>query len=168
MLRQPRPFYKNEINDFRNLDGRDFSAMSEAEFSILVGSDPGNLLWSHFDLLRRTGMATVPSTTPATSKPMTSSKNPVNPTSVRSVEKRVREDLFSDVPKCGKKPRVVLGKYEEGKVLVNSDDAANVHRSGNNGNNVQLWKFLLDILTDFKHRCVQHFAMLCWYYPYPH
>ena len=142
--------------------------MSEAEFSILVGSDPGNLLWSHFDLLRRTGMATVPSTTPATSKPMTSSKNPVNPTSVRSVEKRVREDLFSDVPKCGKKPRVVLGKYEEDKVLVNSDDAANVHRSGNNGNNVQLWKFLLDILTDFKHRCVQHFAMLCWYYPYPH
>jgi hypothetical protein len=36
-------------------------------------------------------------------------------------------------------------------VLLNSDDGSNSHRSGNNGSSVQLWRFLLDILTDFKH-----------------
>jgi hypothetical protein len=83
-----------------------------------TGNDPGNLLWSHFDLLRKTGMATVPSKS-------------THPAPVRSGEKRqAQEDLFSDVPKSAKKQRVVLGKYEEGKVLLNCEDASNVHRSG--------------------------------------
>ena len=117
--------------------------MSKSEFSSLVGPDPGNLLWSHFDLLRRTGMATVPSVPASGTVP--------DPAKVG--EKRLRtDDFYSGVPKSAKKQRVVLGKYEEAKVLLNSDDASNVHRSGNNGNNVQLWKFLLDILTDCKHR----------------
>ena len=51
-----------------------------------------------------------------------------------------------------KKQRIILGKYEEGKVFVNSDDSGSAHRSGNNGTNVQLWKFLLDTLTDYRHR----------------
>jgi hypothetical protein len=57
-----------------------------------------------------------------------------------------------DCPPQPKKQRVILGKYEEGKVFINSDDSSNVHRTGNNGSNVQLWKFLLDILTDYRHR----------------
>ena len=57
-----------------------------------------------------------------------------------------------DGPPQPKKQRVILGKYEEGKVFINSDDSSNVHRTGNNGSNVQLWKFLLDILTDYRHR----------------
>jgi hypothetical protein len=55
-------------------------------------------------------------------------------------------------PSAPKKQRVILGKYEEGKVFINNDDSSNAHRTGNNGTNVQLWKFLLDILTDYKHR----------------
>jgi len=51
-----------------------------------------------------------------------------------------------------KKQRIVLGKYEEGKVFINTDESSNVHRSGNNGNSVQLWRFLLDILTDYRYR----------------
>jgi len=57
-----------------------------------------------------------------------------------------------DAPPMPKKQRVILGKYEQGKVFINSDDSSNIHRPGNNGTNVQLWKFLLDILTDYRHR----------------
>jgi hypothetical protein len=161
---------------YRHMDGRDFSAISEAEFSILVGQDPGNLLWSHFALLTKTGMATVPSTfqhkntfdcSKIVNKPVFDTSLNVNKNksdSSKIVDKTISEcrvvkrsfdettthlaEKFVPV----KKQRVILGKYEEGKVFLNSDDSSNVHRSGNNGNNVQLWKFLLDILTDFKHR----------------
>ena len=144
----------------RNLDGRDFSAMSEDEFSLLVGNDPGNLLWSHFSLLRQTGMATVPSNTVTAQVTTASSVSSIK--NVNSV-KRTFDCISSSsssvvvrtaaaVPMLAKKQRVILGKYEEGKVFINNDDSSNVHRTGNNGNNVQLWKFLLDILTDYKHR----------------
>ncbi len=141
---------------YRNLDGRDFSAMSEDEFSLLVGNDPGNLLWSHFSLLRQTGMATVPSNT-VTSQVTTSSSINKNVNSAkRSFDcmssSSVAVRTAAAVPMLAKKQRVILGKYEEGKVFINNDDSSNVHRTGNNGNNVQLWKFLLDILTDYKHR----------------
>ena len=162
------------------MDGRDFSAMSEAEFSILVGQDPGNLLWSHFALLRKTGMATVPSS--FQHKNVFDSSKVVKKNIFESSSKMVNKNIFDSskvfnknqnismssaiVKRCYdetstnvaekfipmKKQRVILGKYEEGKVFLNSDDSSNVHRSGNNGNNVQLWKFLLDILTDFRHR----------------
>jgi hypothetical protein len=30
---------------FRNIEGKIFASMTEAEFTLLVGHDPGNLLW---------------------------------------------------------------------------------------------------------------------------
>jgi hypothetical protein len=167
------------------MDGRDFSAISEAEFSILVGQDPGNLLWSHFALLTKTGMATVPSTfhhkntfdcSKIANKTVFDTSLNVNKNksdfskivdkSISECGSRIVKRSFDETTTTNlthsthlaekfvpvKKQRVILGKYEEGKVFLNSDDSSNVHRSGNNGNNVQLWKFLLDILTDFKHR----------------
>jgi hypothetical protein len=131
--------------------------MSEDEFSLLVGNDPGNLLWSHFSLLRQTGMATVPSNTvtaQATTTMSNSSSKNVNGVkrTFDSISSSVVVRTAAAVPMLAKKQRVILGKYEEGKVFINNDDSSNVHRTGNNGNNVQLWKFLLDILTDYKHR----------------
>ena len=148
--------------------------MSEDEFLILVGNDPDSHLWSHFSLLRQTGMATVPSTYTLTTSNKDSVTKSVAPTIPKTATKRTFDTMSSqkESPKVlppnyrivvhepknvlpnsqPKKPRVILGKYEEGKVFINNDESSNAHRSGNNGNNIQLWKFLLDILTDFKHR----------------
>ena len=50
---------------------------------------------------------------------------------------------------------MVLGKYEQGKVLLNlSTGAGSVPRSGNNGCSTQLWRFLLDLLTDARRRSI--------------
>ena len=50
---------------------------------------------------------------------------------------------------------MVLGKYEQGKVLLNlSSGAGSVPRSGNNGCSTQLWRFLLDLLTDSRRRSI--------------
>ena len=49
----------------------------------------------------------------------------------------------------------MLGKYEQGKVLLNlSTGAGSVPRSGNNGCSTQLWRFLLDLLTDSRRRSI--------------
>ena len=49
-------------------------------------------------------------------------------------------------------PKVVLGRYESGKVLLNLTPSSSVPRSGNNGCTTQLWRFLLDLLTDSRRR----------------
>ena len=49
---------------------------------------------------------------------------------------------------------MVLGKYEQGKVLLNLTPSSYVPRSGNNGCTTQLWRFLLDLLTDSRRRSI--------------
>lgn len=154
----------------RNIDGKDFTAMSESDFTFRVGHDPGNLLWSHFTLLRQTGMATVPSSQLAGMGQSTDvqrhfnnfgavlqrqhlATNGTKHTYDMAAAARAAASVSGYGAPMPKKQRVILGKYEEGKVFINSsDESTNVHRSGNNGSNVQLWKFLLDILTDYRHR----------------
>ena len=126
---------------------------------------------SHFTLLRQTGMATVPSGMIETPAPHFNNigiqlhlqqqqqllqqqqrKMALNAEYNFDYSAAARAAASVDGPPQAKKPRVILGKYEEGKVFINSDDSSNVHRTGNNGSNIQLWKFLLDTLTDYRHR----------------
>jgi hypothetical protein len=51
-----------------------------------------------------------------------------------------------------KKSRVVLGRYEQGVVFSGPSENSNVTRSGNNGITINLWKFLLEMLTDNSYR----------------
>ena len=162
----------------RNIDGKDFTAMSESDFTMRVGHDPGNLLWSHFTLLRQTGMATVPSSQltgidqsndvpphfnsfGAMLQRQQFAAHGTKQTYDMAAAARAAASVtgFGGAP-MPKKQRVILGKYEEGKVFINSDDSSNVHRTGNNGSNVQLWKFLLDILTDYRHRYIKALHIL--------
>jgi len=118
------------------------------------------LFRSHFTLLRQTGMATIPSTFEETAASSNFASHRhlqqqfVTNSPKRSLDMSAAARAAASVtcPPMPKKQRVILGKYEEGKVFINSDDSSNVHRTGNNGSNVQLWKFLLDTLTDYRHR----------------
>ena len=102
---------------------------------------------SHFTLMRQTGMASVPSSF------LSKSVMPI--ANLQVSDKRpcwdmtAADRIAASVIGPPKKQRVILGKYEEAKVFINSDES---HRTGNNGGNIQLWKFLLDTLTDYKHR----------------
>lgn len=109
-------------------------------------------MWSHFSYLRETGVAMIPLNLATLSFPdevfekarpsMSMKRSSETPGLVSSFGSRIPP----------KKQRIVLGKYEEGKVFINTDETSTVHRSGNNGNSVQLWRFLLDILTDYRYR----------------
>ena len=141
------------LDDWRWVgNGKSLCALTKADFvRSLVPKDPEGLLWNHFDILRRTGMATVPdfaSLSPRPSSSSSTSSHPGSPSSSSSTSAPKTQG-----PPSSKKPRVVLGKYEQGNVLLNIAETG-INRSGNNGISVQLWKFLLDILTDGEHRLV--------------
>ena len=55
-------------------------------------------------------------------------------------------------PNSKPKPKVVLGKYQQANVFLNVDESSQFNRTGNNGITTQLWKFLLDLLTDYSKR----------------
>ena len=98
----------------------------------------------HFKL---TGMASVPSS--FLSKSVTPIANLQVSDKRPCWDMTAADRIAASVIGPPKKQRVILGKYEEAKVFINSDES---HRTGNNGGNIQLWKFLLDTLTDYKHR----------------
>lgn len=136
------------VEDKWSLDGQNLVALSESEFLKRVGQDPDRTLWSHLSILRESGIAKIPSELEAA---YTLSKNIPTVVPKRTFDNLSPAPRVTSVP-YPKKQRVILGKYEEGRVFINGDESSNVPRTGNNGNNVQLWKFLLDILTDYKHR----------------
>jgi len=131
-------------NDW-DIDGRELCALSHDEFKKKVPVDPGDTLWTHLELLRKCKFVAV---IQRGNKPAV-------------VESTGGSDSESQMSRIGgplgrktlKKAPVRLGAA---KFSVMSETSPG-NRTGNNGQ-VQLWQFLLELLTDKQHCEVIHWV----------
>ena len=126
-----------------DMDGRELCSMSHDEFKTKVFSDPGDILWTHLELIKKCKFVAVVQKVGETTKPSTSGLASPMSSSKMSGSPWERKTL--------KKAPTVLGSA---KFSVMSESVPG-NRSGNNGQ-VQLWQFLLELLTDKNHRDVIH------------
>jgi len=127
-----------EINDWVDIDGIKLRDLSHSEFKKLVTVDPGDLFWTHLELLRKCKFVAVVQK---------------NHFQTRSPERK-----YSIGPKGNtgikKKKPVTLGVAKDHRIAPIPEGCPG-NRSGNNGQ-IQLWQFLLELLTDKEHREVIH------------
>ncbi|XP_059061094.1 DNA-binding protein Ets97D-like [Achroia grisella] len=112
------------------LTGPELCALTNAQFKEKVPSDPGDLFWTHFELLRKCKFIAV----------------------VQNDEP-MKDQLEAPQSAIKRKPKPVnagVRGVEEAGPSVTS-------RNGNNGQ-VQLWQFLLELLTS-----PQHFDLIRWH-----
>ncbi|KAJ2943421.1 hypothetical protein O0L34_g12230 [Tuta absoluta] len=115
-----------------NISGATLCSMSNAEFKEKVPSDPGDIFWTHFELLRKCKFIAV----------------------VQTDEQTVpTKDPLDNLPQSAikKKPKVPLSMSAEAAMSLSGS------RAGNNGQ-VQLWQFLLDLLTS-----AEHYDVIRWH-----
>lgn len=149
------------------MEGKELCNLSHDDFKSKVFEDPGDLLWTHLELLRKCKLVAVvqkPSVqTTSSANSSSASKFQGAPVKHKSVTSLMHPGgvggsgvAASGAPqrKTAAKPPVRLGKAKL-TVLTESSSPNGGNRSGNNGQ-VQLWQFLLELLTDKEHRNVIH------------
>ena len=113
------------------MDGKELCSITLDEFKKKCPDDPGDTLWTHLELLKKCKF-------------------------VATIQTTIQEP-YDGRPgferKTAKKPPVKLGIP---KFSVMSESSPG-NRTGNNGQ-VQLWQFLLELLTDKSHRSVIHWV----------
>lgn len=166
-----------DVTDW-NISGKELCAMSHEEFKKKVPVDPSDLVWTHLELLRKCKFVAVvqaendagasqaavgqphladPPFSPAPHSPLSplmASHNQNSPNSNSGGggnNAHQQPMLGGEARKTMKKPPVRLGAA---KFTVMSESSLG-NRTGNNGQ-VQLWQFLLELLTDMEHREVIH------------
>lgn len=118
------PGVQMDFKTWSTMTGMQLVSMTQAEFQSHAKNDQNNMFWLHFDRMKTTQLAEIP----------------------KLVKSNVSEEKT--------KPKVVLGKYTQGNVIMNLDEGSIGNRTGNNGMNIQLWKFVLELLTDYQYRYV--------------
>ncbi|XP_055587110.1 DNA-binding protein Ets97D-like [Uranotaenia lowii] len=98
------------------INGKELCEMDHEDFKLKVPNDPGDLFWTHLELLRKCKFVAV-------------------------VQKAGDGDDYDEMAILRKVPKYSLG----------NETSYCGNRSGNNGQ-IQLWQFLLEILTDREHR----------------
>uniref|UniRef100_V9KTE6 GA-binding protein alpha chain n=1 Tax=Callorhinchus milii TaxID=7868 RepID=V9KTE6_CALMI len=124
-----------------NLPGKDLCSLSQEDF--LQRVPKGEILWSHLELLRKYVLASQEHTgeiaTVTIDQPpylfsavqiIPATVQPANPTTIK---------VFTGTPKAAKVPRAPR--------ISGEDRSSPGNRTGNNGQ-IQLWQFLLELLTD--------------------
>ncbi|KAG6443891.1 DNA-binding protein Ets97D isoform X2 [Manduca sexta] len=101
-----------------NISGAELCAMTNVEFKEKVPSDPGDLFWTHFELLRKCKFIAV----------------------VQNDEQQTKDPLEVPQSAIKKKPKQIINRTPA------EEDTSYVTRNGNNGQ-IQLWQFLLELLT---------------------
>eukprot|EP00095_Tigriopus_kingsejongensis_P007222 snap_masked-scaffold1635_size32709-processed-gene-0.2 protein:Tk07222 transcript:snap_masked-scaffold1635_size32709-processed-gene-0.2-mRNA-1 annotation:"dna-binding protein ets97d" len=133
-------------SDDWHMDGRELCGLSQAEFRRKVPLDPTDMMWTHVELLRKCKFVAVIQTQTEASRPKPSLASP------RPSAYSLAHPSVAQIPrKTHKKPPVRLGTA---KFTVMSESALG-NRTGNNGQ-VQLWQFLLELLTEKDHREAIH------------
>jgi len=115
------------------MNGASLCSITHDQFKAKVSVDPNDLFWTHLELLRKCKFVAV-----------------VQKNGARTGGSKVQ----SQSPTVKKKKPVTLGVARVG-LANNIPDGSPGNRSGNNGQ-VQLWQFLLELLTDKEHREVIH------------
>jgi len=141
------------------LSGEELCSISHEQFKNKVLVDPNDLFWTHLELLRKCKfVAVVQNSSPSSNS--NSSNVQVNNKVTQKYSIGPRSQQSQSGPGLGpvtnvrKKKPVTLGVARVG-LANNIPDGSPGNRSGNNGQ-VQLWQFLLELLTDKEHREVIH------------
>ncbi|XP_022128006.2 DNA-binding protein Ets97D [Pieris rapae] len=113
-----------------NITGRDLCNITHLDFKEKVPSDPGDIFWTHLELLRKCKFIAV----------------------IQNNEAPQTKEVLG-TPQCAI-------KRKPNKVIIcppNSEDWSRMSpRTGNNGQ-VQLWQFLLELLTS-----AEHYDLIRW------
>ncbi|CAG4949743.1 unnamed protein product [Parnassius apollo] len=114
-----------------NISGTELCAINNVDFKEKVPSDPGDLFWTHFELLRKCKFIAV----------------------VQNDEPTVKDMLDTPQSAIKKKPKQMILRE------CNEDDACQyvTTRTGYNGQ-IQLWQFLLELLTS-----AEYFDVIRWH-----
>ena len=131
-----------------DIDGRELCQLSHDEFKKKVIGDPGDTLWTHLELLRKCKFVAVLQHREASDGAVGVGADTQSPTVVPATSKGGGMER-----KTIKKPPVRLGAP---KFSVMSESSPG-NRTGNNGQ-VQLWQFLLELLTEKDHCDVIHWC----------
>ncbi|GAB6019920.1 hypothetical protein CHUAL_001451 [Chamberlinius hualienensis] len=118
-----------------NINGRQLSELSHMEFMKRVPFDNGDLFWTHLELLRKCKFVAV------VQQPTSNTQNSLSVTPV--VGKLNKAFGIKGSSKPSK-----IGSAKDGNLLQSTPPG---NRTGNNGQ-IQLWQFLLELLTDKDHR----------------
>lgn len=124
-----------KLNDW-NITGEELCSMTLDEFQKKVPNDPGNVFWTHLELLRKYKFVAI------IQKFVEGDENKLNAMAKAILKKNPRAIRK---PNQTFKPEVTVGTFNGHESVGN--------RTGNNGQ-IQLWQFLLDILTDREHKSI--------------
>lgn len=137
-----RQFNLNQIKlQEWNITGKELSVMTLEDFKQKVPKDPGNKFWTHLELLRKCNFIAV--------------NHSGNPNDL--VEEEDDDDVKEQQTIFKKTPRAIGSRPIKTYKNINNlsqwgiECSPQGNRTGNNGQ-IQLWQFLLDILTDKEHR----------------
>ena len=145
-----RTFQAATINlpDWAAVDGPKLCDISHADFKIKVPVDPRDLFWTHLELLRKCKFVAVvqkPFAAVGTLTDNNSGESSNNEQSSPSPEKRY--SIGPNTPPGIKKKKTVTLGVAKSSHQVPIPEGCPGNRSGNNGQ-IQLWQFLLELLTD--------------------
>ncbi len=127
-----------DINDWRTTNGKALCSMSHDDFRTRVPSDPGDLVWTHLELLRKCKFVAI------------IQKGKSQAAAATTSGRHQQSDSSANVPerKTQKKAPVRLG----------SEKFSVMSQTNVNNGQVQLWQFLLELLTDKEFREVIHWV----------
>ncbi|KYN37874.1 DNA-binding protein Ets97D, partial [Trachymyrmex septentrionalis] len=124
-----------------NITGEQLCNLTMEEFHAKVPLDPGDVFWTHFELLRKCKfVAVVQKDTPDLSNESVAEK---------SIKIRSHQKVTKSKPTVNQQTRVVNVPLEN--VDPTSITIASSSRTVNSGQ-IQLWQFLLELLTDKEYR----------------
>lgn len=113
------------------MDGKELDALTIEDFQKIVPSDPGDVFWTHLELLRKMKVVATKKEEP----------------SKRIIPKIVK------VNKGAKKDLKIMNYSTNVRYFDPATYTAGNNKSGNNGQ-IQLWQFLLELLTTREYKSV--------------
>lgn len=134
------------------LNGQDLSKMTHDEFRTKVPRDPQNTFWTHFELLRKCKIVAItPKQTPRIKQEV------LDEDEIEDEGEQLRKEVL-----LKNKPQEKLRMVKAGKNYpiigirnlneLNEEEYQREYMASTVGGPVQLWQFLLELLTDKNHR----------------
>nr|NP_524523.2 Ets at 97D, isoform A [Drosophila melanogaster]Q04688.2 RecName: Full=DNA-binding protein Ets97D; Short=D-elg [Drosophila melanogaster]AAF56638.1 Ets at 97D, isoform A [Drosophila melanogaster]ABF17915.1 FI01018p [Drosophila melanogaster] len=129
------------------MNGQELCAMTHEEFNQKLPRDPGNIFWTHLQLLKECNFVSVvhkraeEQRKPKQPRIMSANSISTNSGGSLSLEQRIMRKSYQSVKSSD--------SVESTTSSMNPSNYTTIG-SGNNGQ-VQLWQFLLEILTDCEH-----------------
>jgi len=135
------------LADWAVMDGPKLCDISHADFKKKVPVDPRDLFWTHLELLRKCKFVAV------VQKPTAAGSSGLKENSSPLILGEKRYSIGPNMPLGVKKKKTVTLGLAKSSHQVPIPEGCPGNRSGNNGQ-IQLWQFLLELLTDKEHRGV--------------